>query len=77
MTFNRRFKRYEISFMVQDIPSSAKERNDGYKYNLYVIGKDDVLRLVSDRILLTVPKFKTIREAHRWTIFNSECIELI
>ena len=77
MSFNRRFKRDGIRFVVQDIPSGAKERKEGYKYNLYVVGDDNVIRLVRDRILLTVPKFKTIREAHRWTIFNNDCIELI
>ena len=77
MSFNRHFKRDGIRFMVQDIPSGAKERKDRSNYHLYVVGDDNVIRLVRHRILLTVPKFKSIREAHRWTIFEMDCIELV
>lgn len=67
---NRHFSKYGKRFFVQNIPSGAKERKEGYKYCLYLV-VNDRYKLVHDKITFEVPKFKTIKDAQRWVWFHS------
>ena len=68
---NRHFKKYGMRFFVQDIPKSYKERQDGYKYSLYLVADSGIYKLVHDKITLKVPHFRTIKDAQRWVWFHS------
>ena len=66
---NRRFNKYGFKFYVQNLANA--DRKDGYKYCLSMIDEKEHYNLVYDKITWELPKFKTIKDAHRWVWFHS------
>lgn len=70
---NRRFNAFGMKFLVEDLPSGAKERKEqGFKYcRSLIIDNEGRKKIVHDKITLEVPHFNTIKDAHRWVKFMS------
>lgn len=71
-SYNRRFRKNGLSFMVQDThPADRKSDND--KYYL-TVNKDGIYKIVYDSIAWEIPKFPTIRAAQFWALTSSDFI---
>ena len=71
-SYNRRFRKNGLSFMVQDT-HPADRKSDTDKYYL-TVNKGGIYKIVYDNITWEIPKFPTIHAAQLWALTSSDFI---
>lgn len=74
-SYNRRFRKNGLSFMVQDT-HPADRRSDTDKYYL-TINRDGIYKIVYYNTTWEIPKFPTIHAAQFWALTSSDFIGTI
>ena len=71
-SYNRRFRKNGLSFMVQDT-HPADRKTDTDKYYL-TVNQNGIYKIVYDNITWEIPKFPTIHTAQFWALTSSDFI---